>query len=113
MRLYKIAGTIILGVSAIAFTAACSDVVAAQADTAQNPHPVAATKQARFKVDGMTCSSCNVAVKVAAERVNGVSKAGASHEKKTAWAVYDPSKTSPKAIAAAITEAGYPASLTE
>ena len=113
MRFYTLAGILVLSASTIAFAAACSDVVAAQVDTAQDAHPVAATMQARFTVDGMTCGSCNVAVKVAAEKVVGVSKAGASHEKQTAWAVYDPTKTNPRDIAAAITDAGYPASIIE
>jgi len=113
MRFYSLAGAIILGASTICMSSACTDVVAARASTIQDAQTAADTKQARFKVDGMTCTSCNVAVKLAAEKVLGVVKAGASHEKKSAWAVYDPKKTSPKAIAAAITAAGYPTSPVE
>lgn len=64
-------------------------------------------KQATFHVEGMTCGSCNVAVKVAAERVDGVTEARASHAEKRAWVSFDPARTSSEAIARAITEAGY------
>jgi mercuric ion binding protein len=65
----------------------------------------------RLMIQGMTRPSCNLAIKAAAEGVNGVSKAVASYSKKTAWAVFDPAKTNPQAIGAAMTAAGYPATL--
>ena len=107
MQISRIAILTVMGVYAAVFAIACNDVVAAHVHEATSAVETASTKQARFTVEGMTCGSCNVAVKVAAEKVDGVSKAGASHEKKTAWAVYDPTKTNPKAIAAAITKAGF------
>lgn len=107
MQTNKLLGAIAVA-STFIFGAACTDPVAAQ----PTKQPSAVTKQVRFRVDGMTCDSCNVTVKVAAEKVNGVSKAGASHAKKSAWAVYDPAKTNSRAIAAAITKAGYPATVT-
>jgi copper chaperone CopZ len=64
---------------------------------------------ATFDVAGMTCTSCNIAVKLAAERVLGVSEARASHDEKRAWVTYDPAKTTPAAIAIAITHVGYKA----
>lgn len=64
-------------------------------------------QQATFHVEGMTCASCNVAVKVAAEKVEGVTEARASHAEKRAWVSFDPARTSSEAIARAITEAGY------
>jgi len=65
--------------------------------------------EAVFQVEGMTCSSCNTAVKLAAEKVNGVRQARASQGEKRAWVHYDPAKTNPEAIATAITSAGYKA----
>jgi copper chaperone CopZ len=65
--------------------------------------------QAIFEIKGMTCASCNVAVKVAAEKVPGVREARASHEEQRAWVTYDPSRTNPSVIASAITNAGYEA----
>ena len=71
--------------------------------------PPAGAVEAVFQVEGMTCSSCNAAVKLAAEKVNGVHQARASHGEKRAWVHYDPAKTNPEAIATAITSAGYKA----
>jgi len=71
----------------------------------------AKVQQATFHVEGMTCASCNVAVTVAAEKVGGVTEARASHAEKRAWVSFDPARTSPEAIASAITEAGYETTL--
>jgi len=70
---------------------------------------VANVQQATFHVEGMTCTSCNVAVKVAAEKVEGVTEARASHGDKRAWVSFDPRRTNPEAIARTITAAGYEA----
>jgi len=110
MNYFKLTSAIIVSVSALTMGTISSDTAAAsELGSAASAHAVTVSKQARFKVEGMTCASCNVTVKIAAERVQGVVKAGANREKKSAWAVYDPSKTNPKEIAAAITKAGYPA----
>lgn len=69
----------------------------------------AAMARATFDVPGMTCASCNVTVKLAAEGVDGVAEARADFEKKRAWVEYDPGKTTPAVIAAAITRSGYEA----
>lgn len=65
--------------------------------------------KATFDVEGMTCTSCNITVKIAAEKVPGVREARASHDEKRAWVTYDPAKTTPATIATAITNAGYKA----
>lgn len=57
-----------------------------------------------LKVEGMTCGGCEAAVKAAAKKVEGVKDAKVSYEKGTAEVVYDPAKTTPEAIARAITE---------
>lgn len=77
--------------------------------TASSGTPAVGGVEAIFQVEGMTCSSCNVAVKLAAEKVNGVHQARASHGEKRAWVHYDPAKTNPEAIATAITGTGYKA----
>lgn len=56
-----------------------------------------------LKVTGMTCGGCESAVKLAAKRVDGVKTVTASAKSGTAEVVYDASKTSPKAIAKAVT----------
>jgi mercuric ion binding protein len=64
----------------------------------------AATMKVTLKVTGMTCAGCTTAVKLAAKRVEGVTNATASYEKGTAEITYDSAKTSPDAIAKAVTE---------
>lgn len=67
---------------------------------AQAKQPVATCK---LKVTGMTCGGCESAVKLAAKRVDGVKTVIASAKSGTAEVSYDPSKTSPEAIAKAVT----------
>ena len=57
-----------------------------------------------LKVEGMTCGGCEAAVKMAAKSVAGVKAVSASHQKGIAQVTYDPSRTTPEAIAKAITE---------
>jgi copper chaperone CopZ len=69
---------------------------------------IAQTKDGRaaickLKVSGMTCSGCEAAVKMAAKRVDGVKSVTASAKSGTAEVSYDASKTSPEAIAKAVT----------
>ncbi|MBI2835806.1 MAG: heavy-metal-associated domain-containing protein [Acidobacteria bacterium] len=62
------------------------------------------TQICTLKVTGMTCGGCEAAVKMAASKVDGVKDVKASYEKGTAEVSYDPSKTSPEAIAKAVTK---------
>ncbi len=57
-----------------------------------------------LKVTGMTCGGCAAAVKSAAKKVDGVTEANVSYEKGLAEVTYDPAKTTPQAIAQAITK---------
>lgn len=72
---------------------------------------VAATQTATFAVENMTCALCPVTVKSAMQRVNGVKSVAIDFAAKTATVVFDPSVTSIEAIAAASTNAGYPAAI--
>ncbi|MDZ4308096.1 heavy-metal-associated domain-containing protein [Allopontixanthobacter sp.] len=77
--------------------------------------PVAAsTAQAHttFAIENMTCAMCPITVKKAMEGVAGVSEVNVDFAAKTARAAYDPARTNPAAIAAASTNAGYPARAT-
>ena len=65
-----------------------------------------------LKVTGMTCGGCESAVKIAAKRVDGVKAVTASAKSGTAEISYDPSKTSPEAIAKAVTtDSGFKATV--
>lgn len=57
-----------------------------------------------LKITGMTCGGCEGAVKMAAKSVNGVKSVTASYETGKATVTYDPSKTSPEAIAKVVTD---------
>lgn len=64
-----------------------------------------------LQVDGMTCTGCVAAVKGALMKVDGVKTAQVSLERNEAVVEYDPAKTSPDALAKAVTKAGYKASV--
>lgn len=57
-----------------------------------------------LKVSGMHCGACAKTVEQAAKKIDGVSAAKASQPQGTAEITYDPAKTTPAAIAKAITE---------
>jgi mercuric ion binding protein len=64
----------------------------------------AATQTCALEVSGMTCASCDVAVRLAAKSVSGVKTVNVDYSKTKAEVTYDPSKTNPRAIADAITK---------
>lgn len=78
-------------------------------DEATASAQAAATVQTELNVEGMHCATCPVTVKAAAEGIGGVSAVRVSMDDAKAWVTYDPARTNPGAIAAAITESGYKA----
>lgn len=73
-----------------------------------------ATRVCTLKVSGMTCAGCEAAVRMAARSVEGVTAVKASYAKASAEITYDPSKTTPLAIAKAITDkSGFKAEIVE
>jgi len=62
-------------------------------------------------VPSMNCSLCPLTVRKALERVPGVITARATYEPKRAEVTYDPDKVSPEALAKAVGDAGYPATV--
>ncbi len=68
-------------------------------------------KRVVLDVPGMNCSLCPISVKKALERVPGVLEAKSDFTTKSAEATFDPDQTSPEALAKAVTNAGYPASI--
>jgi mercuric ion binding protein len=98
------AGILALGTVGILSTIAVSPLAAQSAAT-----QVAAVQTATFAVQNMTCALCPVTVRKAMEGVSGVKSVSIDLDAKTATVVFDPSITSIEAIAAASTNAGYPA----
>lgn len=62
------------------------------------------TQVVTLKVPDMFCGGCEVAVKIAANKIDGVKEVKTSSEKRTAEVIYEPSKTNADAIATAITK---------
>ena len=71
----------------------------------------AATQTVTLSVPGMTCAACPITVKHALSKVEGVSKAEVSFEKRTAVVTFDNAKTSVQKLAKATEDAGYPSSV--
>lgn len=57
-----------------------------------------------LRITGMTCAGCAVAVKLAARKVDGVSAIDVTYEDGRADVTFDPARTTPDAIAHAITK---------
>lgn len=70
---------------------------------------IAAMQTITFSIKNMTCALCPVTVKTAMEGVKGVNSVQIDFAAKTATVVFDPDATTPEAIAASSTNAGYPA----
>ncbi|MBL8544836.1 MAG: cation transporter [Hyphomonadaceae bacterium] len=68
-------------------------------------------RTASFAVDNMTCATCPITVRTAMSRVDGVRSVTVDFETKRATVTYDPARATSEAIAAASTNAGYPAHL--
>ena len=96
--------TALAGLGAIATLAPLQSAAQAQAQSTQ-----AQVRTASFAVDNMTCATCPITVRKAMEGVAGVSAVSVDFAAKTARATYDPRRATPAAIAAASTNAGYPA----
>jgi len=79
--------------------------LAAQSSAVQ----AAAIGSRTFAVDNMTCALCPVTVRAAMQRVEGVRSVTVDFDAKTATVTFDPALATPEAIAAASTNAGYPA----
>jgi len=68
-----------------------------------------AQKTAKFTIENMTCKVCDITVRKAMEKVDGVIKATVDYDTKTATVIYDPSKATLEDIAEASTNVGYKA----
>lgn len=104
-RFFVTAATaLFVGTTGILSTIAVSPLAAQKAKS-----DVAVVQTTTFAVRNMTCALCPVTVKTAMERVEGVQSVEVDFEAKTATVVFDPSTAQADDIAAASTNAGYPA----
>jgi len=63
-----------------------------------------------ISVEGLTCVTCEIAVRHGLRRIDGVKAMQVSAATKTARVDYEPSKTNPEQVVAAINSTGYRAS---
>jgi periplasmic mercuric ion binding protein len=71
----------------------------------------AADRTVKLAIENMDCEACPITVSKAIKGVNGVKIAKVDYNAKTATVVFDDDATTVDAIAAASTNAGYPAHL--
>ena len=80
------------------------------AGAAQTDKSATGSVSTTLRVKGMACSACASKVEQVALKIDGVKAAKVSQPKGTAAVTFDPTKTSPEAIAKAITDkAGFKA----
>ncbi len=60
-------------------------------------------------VEHMTCAACPITVRKALSHVVGVTQSTVDMKSHTATVTFDPGKTTPEALATAVSEAGFPA----
>lgn len=65
----------------------------------------AGTATTTLHIEGMTCAGCETAVKLVLKKTPGVTSATVSYEQKRAVVTFDPAKTAPTKIAAAVADA--------
>ena len=87
--------------------------VSALASASSPASPVIAgnVRSASLHIDGMFCSGCAAAVESALSRVDGIHGVSVNLEKKSATVEYDPSRATFERMQAAVSAAGYNASL--
>lgn len=64
-----------------------------------------------FSVEGMSCSGCEVGLRMAVAKLEGVHEVEASYANSNTRVTYDPARVEPEQIQAAIEELGYKARL--
>ena len=78
-------------------------------DKSSTESVIVAEKTAKFKIENMTCKMCDITVRKAMEKVDGVIKATVDYDTKTATVLYNPAKAKIDDIAKASTNVGYKA----
>ena len=73
----------------------------------------AGPKTVTLAVPGMTCETCPITVKMALNKVPGVTKVTVDFDKKEAVVTFDDAKTTVAALTKATKDAGYPSTVKE
>ena len=95
----------------VALSMTVAEILAGSSAIAAGPTNAAASQLHRttFSIANMTCPTCPITVKTAMSGVRGVQSVKIDLRSKAAIVVFDPVVTNAAAIAAASTNAGYPA----
>lgn len=99
----------LIGMAVLAITAGGMSLALGDRGNDRPAAVASAQSQTTFAIKNMTCATCPITVRKAMEGVAGVSAVEVDFTAKTARASYDPHRTNAVAIAAASTNAGYPA----
>ncbi|MBI3185952.1 MAG: heavy-metal-associated domain-containing protein [Myxococcales bacterium] len=83
----------------------------ARAEAAPAKEAAAGIKTATLSVEGMTCASCTVTVRMSLKKLDGVKEATVKLDERRAIVQYDPAKLTPQQMADAVTKAGYKATV--
>lgn len=75
------------------------------------PEPAKEPARVTLAIEGMHCGGCAAAVKSALKNAEGVTGYEVSLEQKEAEVRFDPAKTSPEKIAAAVSKTGFKATV--
>jgi len=73
----------------------------------------AAPKTVTLSIPGMSCAACPVTIKIALNRVPGVTATTVNFDNRQAIVTFDDAKTDVEALLRAAAETGYPAILIE
>ena len=98
----------IIGAGVIGSFAVCDFCVPTAAATMSPAMPIVALSElsdsakVTLNVEGMTCGGCALSARLVLEKLDGVKKAEVIYEKKLAIVTYDPAKTTPEKMVAAL-----------
>ncbi len=84
----------------------------AAVETASETETAGPIKVVSLKVEGMTCNSCEIALKKSLTKLDGVKEVEASYKEAKAVVKVDPEKVAEEQIVEAITKLGYTAQVT-
>jgi copper chaperone CopZ len=101
---------VVLGTTA-AISLSCGSNATSGASCGGATAAVMTPMQASFAVDKVTCNGCVKKINKAIKTIDGVQKYTVDRTNAAVYVAYVPAKTTPEAICAAITTAGYPARL--
>lgn len=95
--------------SALALSIGAAALTSVTANAGSSQFQPQRAQVASFAIANMTCPTCPITVKKAMSAVHGVRSVKVDLNSKTATVEFDPKLTNSAAIAAASTNAGYPA----